>query len=465
MPLTQNNSIRHILYEQKGGYLLVPTFILLALSITAIALPVIEQSLPGFSHSIRDVVWLTPKDPGMAQLMLGAIAGSCITIVSVVYSLLLIALTFASMQFSPRILTNFVKDRVTQVTLGLFVGTFAYCLLLIPSVRSGAHAWMPQMSLTLAMALAASCFLVLTYFINHIAFAIQVNYIVDRIASEIERVLKFVFGPPHKGHPKEQEAFVEPSSGTQVLCRKSGYIQYVDIMRLFKLAVRTNSTICIHRNVGQYIPAGVPCITITPIESCETAQFGAQIQNEALSCFEMGPLRSMEEDVEFGVLQLVDIALKAISPAVNDPSTAINCIDRLSQILSLAAKLDPPETRLSDDKGVVRIIRRQSSFPRLLGVAYDQIIRYGKGDMAVSLRLMRALQDVSTVTTYLPYLSAILGKAQQVVKGCEGHFQGEELEELLQRRLMIEKAKAAASQEMEEQLTEGTMGGATEVFG
>src|SRR5579883_901810 len=345
MPITQNTPIRHMLYEQRGGYLLVPSIMLLSLSFISIVLPELERNAPEFFSWVKDFTWLAPKDAGMAQLMLGAIAGSCITIVSVVYSLLLIALTFASMQFSPRILTNFVRDRVTQVTLGLFVGTFAYSLLLVPSVRSGVHPWMPKLSLIFAMLLAASCFLILTYFINHIAFAIQVNYIVDRIAGEIEGALNIVFGGPHNGHPREQEPFVEPTSGTAVLCKRSGYIQYVNVVRLFNLAVRANATVCIHRNIGQYIPAGVPCLTITPVDSSSPHILNDSIQQEALACFEMGPLRSMEEDVEFGVLQLVDIALKAISPAINDPSTAINCIDRLSQILSYAATLQPPQTR------------------------------------------------------------------------------------------------------------------------
>jgi uncharacterized membrane protein len=144
----------------------------------------------------------------------------------------------------------------------------------------------------------------------------------------------------------------------------------------------------------------------------------------------------MENDVEFGILQLVDIALKAISPAVNDPSTAIACIDHLSGILLLAATLKPPSVNIVDDAGVVRVLRRQPSFSRLLEIAYDQIIPYGRNDMAVSLRLMRALYDISGATNYLPYLTAIRNQATAIVQGCSKNFSEQECS-LLNVRLSI----------------------------
>jgi uncharacterized membrane protein len=146
----------------------------------------------------------------------------------------------------------------------------------------------------------------------------------------------------------------------------------------------------------------------------------------------------MEMDVECGILQMVDIALKAISPAVNDPSTAISCIDHLSSVLVLAATLEPPTCRVYDEKAVVRLMRRQPTFPRLLNIAFDQVSPYGKGDMAVSLRLMRALQDIAGTTKYPPYLNAILVQAQRVTKACAACFEPEDCAELFERFTKIE---------------------------
>jgi uncharacterized membrane protein len=152
----------------------------------------------------------------------------------------------------------------------------------------------------------------------------------------------------------------------------------------------------------------------------------------------------MELDVEFGVLQLVDIGLKAISPAVNDPSTAIACIDHLSSVLLLSATLEPPTARVVDDNGALRLMRRQTSFIRLLDIAFDQIIGYAKTDMAVSLRLMRALHDISGVTNYPPYLAAIRRQAQIIANYCTANFPEDSCQELLERLRVIESRKRHA---------------------
>lgn len=428
-----NTTFRHIYYEQKGGYLFLPVLIMLIFSFAAIVLPMSEENLPYSLRWLEKDVWLAPSDPAIAQLFLGAIAGSCITVLSVVYSVLLIVLTFASIQFSPRILTSFLKDRVSQNTLGLFIGTFAYCLICLPSIHQGHEVFVPRFALMVALFLASACLFVLIYFIHHIALAIQVNYIVDRIARETEIVLRNLFGQPFAGAPPDEEPLEEPEGAT-ALSTRSGYIQYCDERRLVSLAQEANVSIFVHRSVGQFIPAGIKFITITPASSSTPA-----LATKCLACFHLGPLRSLESDVEFGVLQMVDIALKAISPAVNDPSTAIACVDHLSSVLAAAACLEPPVSRVFDEGGCLRITRRQTSFPRLLEIAYNQIGPYGKNDMAVSLRLMRALQDISTVIDHKPYLEAIKKQARRVAHACQASFLAEDCQELMDRLAILER--------------------------
>jgi uncharacterized membrane protein len=417
LKMVKTSALRHMVYELKGGYLLLPVSIMLVLSIVAIILPKFELENASVVYWTRHISWLVPSDPGMAQLMLGAMAGSCITIVSVVYSVLLIALTFASMQFSPRILSRFIKDRVSQATLGFFIGTFAYSLILLPSVHSGAKTSTPTLSLTVALLLATFCLVYLIYFIHHLAIAIQVNYIVDRIAAETEVVVSNVFGPPLKGFPIAEDIIREPRVGMPISATRSGYIQYVNEKKLLSIAAAENGSIYVHRGVGQFIPAGISLITLQTLN-----QVTDSIKQQCLSCFYIGPVRSMEDDVEFGVLQLVDIALKAISPAVNDPSTAINCIDNLSRILLKSATLEPPVGRIVDENAVVRLVRRRPTFPRLLEIAFNQIGPYAKNDMAVSLRLMRVLFDLSSITNYPPYLNAIRIMGEKILFECRKNF-------------------------------------------
>ncbi len=439
MRLLKTNSYRNILYEQRGGYLVLPLLMMFSFSAIAIVLPQLEASLPLLDTWARHSKWIIPSDPGVSQLLLGAIAGSCITVVSVVYSILLIALTFASIQFSPRILTSFLKDSVSQVTLGLFTGTFAYCMLLLPSIHGQPKPYVPSLSMTVSLVLATACLFYLLYFIHHIALAIQANYIVDRIARETEVVLRDVFGKTLKGFPVVEDPPAEPTAGRMIRSTVSGYIQYIEEAKLLKLAIESDASVYIHRSVGQFIPAGAACLTITPFGSANEA-----FQRDCLSCLHIGPLRTMEDDPECGVLQMVDIALKAISPAVNDPSTAISVVDHLSAILILAATLEPPSSRIYDEKGICRVIRRQTSFPRLLEIAYNQISPYGKGDMAVSLRLMRALYDISGVTNFGPYLQAIRKQAHRVTNACAACFTKEECEELFDRLAIIDTRSRGA---------------------
>ena len=433
MNLMKVNALRHMVYELKGGYLILPVGIMLALSGIALCLPILEERNAAFSHWAHQISWLVPSDPAMAQLLLGATAGSCITIVSVVYSVLLIALTFASIQFSPRILSSFIKDRVSQSTLGIFIGTFAYCLILLPFIHSGTKALVPTLSLTLALFLATACLFFLIYFIHHLAIAIQVNYIVDRIAAEAEEIVKTLFGNPLKGFPAAEDSLREPTSGIQIASKKSGYVQYMNEKKLLDIAIRENGSIFVHRGVGQFVPTGVACITLQTAK-----QITDDLKRQCLSCFHLGPLRSMEDDIEFGVLQIVDIALKAISPAVNDPSTAINCIDNLSRILLLAATLEPPTSRIMDNQGTVRLIRRQPTFKRLLEIAFNQIGPHAKNDMAVTLRLMRVLFDISGTTNYPPYLAAIRGMASKIATNAMQCCPNEDCSELSDRLAVIE---------------------------
>jgi len=424
-----------MLYEQKGGYFLLPLAITLALSFVAMGLPMLEIHVPIITKWTHHTRWLVPNDPAMAQLLLAAIAGSCITVVSVVYSVLLVALTFASMQFSPRIMTSFINDRVSQTTLGLFIGTFAYCLILLPNVPGLSKVILPTLSLTFALVLASACLVCLIFFIHHMTIAIQVNYIVDHVAKETENSLLSVFGPPLKEAPKEEEPLIEPTGGITIISKRTGYIQYIDVRKLLALSGDADASIYSYRNVGEFIPAGAPCLNIS-----KTGGIDEKFKQQLLSCVHVGPLRSMESDVEFGIFQIVDIALKALSPAVNDPSTAICCIDHLTRILMVAATLEPPVCRITDQSGVIRLVSKQTTFLRLLNVSYNQIIPYGKSDMAVSLRLLRALLDIASQTNHLPYLAGIRKHAQRVVKNCTPSFPPEDCTELHGRLAALEQA-------------------------
>src|ERR1022692_5053333 len=186
------------MYALRGGFLVRPLLISIALGLLGAVLSSLEESVPALSAWVPTVVFPSRADPQVAQIILGTIAGSIMTVVSIVFAILLMTLTLASMQFSPRILVSFVQDRVTQWTLGIFLGTFAYCMAALPAARSLPHPFAPVFTVMGAMLLAVACVGWLLFFIHHISRAISVNHIVDRIAADTIAMIDEMMPWPHR---------------------------------------------------------------------------------------------------------------------------------------------------------------------------------------------------------------------------------------------------------------------------
>jgi len=188
--------IRQVAYNLRGGFLVRPLIITLTLGCVGAALSFLEELIPGFSDFIPKLLLPSRSDPQVAQVILGSIATSIMTVVSIVFAILLMTLTLASMQFSPRIIVSFSRDRVTQWTLGIFLGTFTYCMAALPAAHSLPRPFAPVVTVLGAMLLALVCVGWLLFFIHHISRAISVNHIVDRIASETEVMIDEVMRWP-----------------------------------------------------------------------------------------------------------------------------------------------------------------------------------------------------------------------------------------------------------------------------
>src|SRR5664280_3079514 len=228
---------RSAMYALRGGFLIRPLAIAMILGAAGAVLSSLEEAIPGISAWIPSTLFPSHEDPGVAQVILSSIATSIMTVVSIVFAILLMTLTLASTQFSPRILVGFVRDRTTQGTLGVFLGTFAYCMAALPAARALPHPFVPVATVTGAMALALVCVGWLIYFINHISQSISVNHIVDRIARETEMVIEELMPYPRGPFllPDRSEAS-SAEHGAAILNRQFGYIRYVNINRLVALA-------------------------------------------------------------------------------------------------------------------------------------------------------------------------------------------------------------------------------------
>jgi uncharacterized membrane protein len=415
--------LRRAMYNLRGGFLVRPLIIALALGASGTLLSWMEETSPGVSAWVPKALFPSHADPQVAQVILAGIAASIMTVVSIVFAILLMTLTLASMQFSPRIILSFARDRVTQWTLGIFLGTFSYCMAALPAARSLPKPFAPVATVLGAMLLAFACVCWLLFFIHHISQAISVNQIVDKIASETDAMIDQMMPFPHRlEHLAEDDPLRGYTFETPVLNDVSGYIRFIDTKRLVALAK-------LYR-----VKAGVPLVLVSK---------GDRLPPEGAAAFrgafDLGPSRTLQQDVEFGVLQIVDIALKAISPAVNDPSTAISCVDQLSRILIRFASREPPASELYDPPGLLRVSIAWIGFEKLLDSAFEQIRMYSKTDVAVSLRMLRALGDIATTTNDPHFRRLLTNRGQRIVAGCAEKLREEELKEIRGRLETLEK--------------------------
>src|SRR6201993_164293 len=295
---------RSALYALRGGFLIRPLAIALMLGAVRALLSSFEESFSEVSSWVPKVLFPSQQDPGVAQIILSSIATSIMTVVSIVFAILLMTLTLASTQFSPRILISFVRDRTTQWTLGVFLGTFSYCMAALPAARATPQPFVPVATVTGAMVLALVCVGWLIYFINHISQSISVNHIVDRIARETELVIEELMPDPRGPFqlPDRSEASAA-EHGMPILNRQSGYIRYININRLVALAKAYQISVHLERRVGQFVPAGVPLMRVSKPE-----RVPADRALHLIATFDIGPARTMQQDVEFGIIQIVDIA-------------------------------------------------------------------------------------------------------------------------------------------------------------
>lgn len=437
--------LRTAVYALRGGFLVRPLAIAVALGLLGGVLSSLEETIPALSAWVPAFLFPSRADPQVAQIVLATIATSIMTVVSIVFAILLMTLTLASMQFSPRILLSFVKDRVTQWTLGIFLGTFAYCMAALPAARSLPYQFAPVATVTCAMFLAVICVAWLIFFIYHISQAISVNHIVDRIARETEAVIDDIMRDTQKYHYEPPGVpFDDSRRETPVTSSVSGYIRFVDSRRLLELAKAFKVRVRILRRVGHFVPAGVQLFGTSPADRVDAHQL-----RELSLAFDIGPTRTMQQDVEFGVIQIVDIALKAISPAVNDPSTAITCVDQLGRIVIRFVGRIAPASLLCDPPHVVRVIVPWVGVEDLLDTAFEQIRHYSASDIAVSLRLLRAYEDIASTCRDPRVVGSLVERGQRVLAGCAARLSVDQLVRLEGRLKALESRTALGANSRE----------------
>ncbi len=327
---------------------------------------------------------------------LAAIAGSMITVAGVVFSVTIVALSLAADAYSPRVLRTFMRDRPTQAALGVFVGIFAYCLVVLRSVRAPGDdgpGFVPALAVFGALVLALLGVCMLVYFIHHAALAIQVSTIIQRVAHDTRRAIERLF--PEALGEGEDEADGEPRSPRAwraVPALRTGYIVQVDGGGLLALARRRGAVLRMELGVGEFAIESLPLASLAP--AGDPAADAAELD----ALYTLGAERSIEQDAAFGLQQIVDIGTRALSPGINNPSTAAMCADHLSALLVLLARRRI-SSRRRREAGELRVIGKGPTFDSLVALVFDPLVHYARGNLPALESLARAARLLESAAT------------------------------------------------------------------
>jgi len=363
--------------------------------------------------------WVISGSADAARQILTTIAAAIITVVGVVFSIILLTLTLASTQFGPRMLRNFIRDRGTQVTLGTFVATFVYSVLVLAAIGVGSHGdFVPHISVTVTLGLMVADLAVLIYFIHHTAVSIQLPQVIAGIAADLAEAIREQGSGNPEPHQETGPAAVElvaraEAEGAVLLAPASGYVQFIKHQNLVRLATEADAVINLEHRPGHFIVRGHRFATVWPPEA-------ASLVRQALGRGHIvGPHRTLSQDVSFGVDQLVEIALRALSSAINDTFTVLTCIDWLGENLcQIVAQWHPARVH-RDARGFIRVIAPQPSYDRLVQRSFEKLRQASLGDPAVMIRLLDALARIMAETTSEGQRRVLLEQAGMINRACE----------------------------------------------
>jgi uncharacterized membrane protein len=402
----------------RTTFWLVPTILVVVAAL--LFLVTFRIDLAAYHRQLTLPFWIRTGSADAGRQVLIAIAAAVITVVGVVFSITILALTLASQQFGPRMMRNFVRDWGNQLTLGVFVGTFVYSVLALGSITGS---FVPHLSITVAEALLLVDLGVLIYFIHHIAKSIQLPEVIAGIARDLTRAIdaEFPLLEPDRDRSTEKSVGRSVAELSQLLDERgvmvpssvSGYLQFVGYAQLVEIAVRTDSVIRLTHRPGHFIATGQPLATVWP------GGAGGQVALALSKAHVSGPHRTLMQDPVFAIDQLVEIAIRALSPAVNDTFTALTCIDWLSAGLSQVSSRPLSEGIYRDRFGRVRLIETDPSYARMVNRAFDKIRQSCAGMPAVIIRLLDSLSSVALRTVTPEQRHVLIRQAEMILRSAE----------------------------------------------
>lgn len=379
--------------DVRGSYWFVPSLLALIGFAAGLGLVYLDALLG--DAWLGEVEWFYGSRPEGARSLLSTVAGSTITVAGVVFSITLAAVTYASGQYGPRLLSNFVRDRGNQATLGVFIGTFLYCLVVLRTIRSAEEAsadtagavreaFVPHLAMFGALALAILSIGVLIYFVHHVTDGIHINNVIARIGRGLLADIEKAKDDDEAGGAEVTP--VRPVAGSPIPSTRTGYIEALDEEALLAIATERNLMLTVLAIQGDFVHRGRPLLRVDPAGEDDLHACG--------DLFSISRKRSSLQDLRFAIDELVELAARALSPGVNDPFTAIACIDWIGAALSDLAAMPSRPGALRDQDGNLRVVVPRLVFADYLRTAIGQLRPYAVRDPNAAAHLLRTLSVV-----------------------------------------------------------------------
>ncbi len=445
------SEIRFLLSRLNANYWFYPATFALAGALIALGMIWLDRN--GFAEFLNNIEMIVPVRPKGASDILTVMASTMIGVASTVFSITLVAVTYASGTYGPRLLTNFLEDRGNQISLATFIGSFVYALVVLRSVRAEDESptdaaiaagdalpgFAPQLSLLFAYVLLALCVAVLVYFLHHVPASIRINSVLESIGKRLLRAIK-------KDYPIEDSRWdASPEKGGEtILANGEGYVQMIDFDDLEKLARDNDSVISLRVRVGDFVHRGMALFDVEGCDPCE-------IEDEAREHLTLGPIRTPEQDPQFLIDELVEIGLRALSPGINDPFTAITALHWLGAAISEIGRRDlkkPVGNRDGDDadgEGKTFLIPKSDGFDHYLERSFGSIRPGVATSVNAAMVMLEVLENAAKPLDNTDRVYLLREHGRLLFEQAESALTGPDLARLRNRHIEFETRLAASA--------------------
>lgn len=398
----------------RTSFWAIPAFLLILAALLAVFTLWLDVAvLPPIDFGF--IEWLNPSKMEGVRELLATTAAAILGVAGVTFSITIASLTLASQQFGPRLIRNFTQDRFTQTVLGFFIATFFYCML---SMQLGSVTFKSEFTslatLVTVLTLTTVDLLMLVLFIHHICKAIQAETIISDVAEEMLRRADSLLPVMFEDAEEEDQAAIHSlqadlkERGDKILATSHGYVLAIDYPALLKYADKHEHIFALEHRPGDYVFKGSVLAKVVGANRPDDIE---AVVNDLVV---IGATRNPRQDLEFSIRQLVEIALRALSPGINDPFTAMTCINRLGTLINLISARAIPPTTWSNDTGDVRLLVKPTTFEGLVEAAFNQIRQEASTHVDVTVRLLDVLHELILLARSRQQIKALLQQARLI---------------------------------------------------